>query len=126
MSVIQSETRLVLLRVDEFTARPCWTARSLTAPTVRPQVSQLITITLQQPCRHANITHTPGLVTGAKAGTDMLKYSVTDTVTGPVATVTQNVSLTGYTLQPMPPSSLPVWAWRPLLQQTAHTRLTEP
>jgi len=42
---------------------------------------------------NGSLVYTPGLITTAKAGSDTLKYTVTDTVTGAMATETQTVTL---------------------------------
>jgi hypothetical protein len=42
---------------------------------------------------HGSLIYTPGLITAAKAGTDTLGFSVTDTVTGAITTDTETVTL---------------------------------
>ncbi len=42
---------------------------------------------------NGSLVYTPGLVTAAKAGSDVIKYTVTDTITGAVTTETQTVTL---------------------------------
>src|ERR1700733_14493653 len=42
---------------------------------------------------NGSLVYTPGLITAAKAGSDTLKYTVTDTVTGAATTETQTVTL---------------------------------
>jgi len=55
-SVIQSATRLVLLRINEFTAHPVLEGQIADRlRSCQRQDSQLLTVTLRQPRRHANI-----------------------------------------------------------------------
>ena len=52
---------------------------------------------------NGSLIYTPGTITAAKVGSDTLKYTVTDTVTGAVTTETQAVTLnSGPTPTPAP------------------------
>ncbi|WP_158743639.1 carbohydrate-binding domain-containing protein [Acidisphaera sp. L21] len=55
---------------------------------------------------NGNLVYTPGTITAANAGSDALKYSVTDSVTGAVTMETQNVTLVAATTGPNPPVTI--------------------
>ena len=55
---------------------------------------------------NGNLIYTPGTITAANAGSDTLKYSVTDSVTGAVTQETQNVTLVAATTGPNPPVTI--------------------
>eukprot|EP01037_Dinobryon_pediforme_P008913 gene8913-9001_t len=66
---------------------------------------------------NGNLVYTPGLITAAQAGADVIHYTVTDTVTGVVTTETQTVTLSNG------PAPSVVLAASPAADNTTHATL---